>query len=47
MRAVITQEALKKLLEYDPDTGLFKWLVNPRNGSSVGDVAGHIELMAT
>jgi len=38
---MITQERLKELLSYDPETGLFVW-VKRRKGVTVGNVAGHI-----
>ena len=37
---MITQKTLKKNLRYNPDTGEFTRLTSPRNGISVGDVAG-------
>lgn len=36
----VTEEQLRKLLRYDPKTGLFTWLVANRN-CVVGAVAGH------
>lgn len=38
----MTQEELKKLLYYDPDTGIFTWLVQANNRFKVGSEAGTI-----
>lgn len=37
---VLTQEVLKKFLHYEPETGVFTWLVNIRNAVK-GAQAGH------
>lgn len=36
----LTQERLKTLLHYDPDTGIFSWLVNRRPNIRAGYTAG-------
>ena len=37
----LTQERLCEVLNYDPTSGEFKWLVS-RGGKSVGKIAGHV-----
>jgi len=39
---ILTQEYLKKILKYDPETGIFVWLISPAWRVKVGDIAGNI-----
>ena len=38
---IITQTELKEILNYNPDTGVFTWLVKPSSKVNVGDIAGY------
>lgn len=40
---MLTQERLKELLHYDQDTGVFTWLISPRNNVFIGSVAGRTD----
>lgn len=37
---MLTQERLKELLNYNPDTGIFTWLASSGNGTHAGAIAG-------
>lgn len=39
---MLTADNLKNVLIYDPETGLFEWLLKPSVGVNIGDVAGAI-----
>jgi hypothetical protein len=41
-RKNITQEELKALLSYEPETGLFRWKVKPNRRIMIGQIAGRI-----
>jgi HNH endonuclease len=41
--APLSQERLKEILHYNPDTGEWRWLVKPRDGMQIGDRAGHLD----
>lgn len=38
---MITQERLKELLHYNPDTGIFTWVAPPCKKLHAGDIAGY------
>ena len=38
---MLTADRLRKLLTYNPGTGIFRWKVDRNNRRSEGDIAGH------
>jgi hypothetical protein len=44
---MITQEELKKLVHYDPETGVFTRLTRPANRTKIGEIAGYKQIHHT
>ncbi len=38
----MTQDKLKEILNYDEETGIFKWKISNQSSIKVGDIAGHL-----
>lgn len=43
MAAPITVERLRELLDYHPETGVFRWKVSKSQGTAAGSAAGFVE----
>lgn len=39
---VVNVDRLKEVFTYDPETGIFRWKISPRNRTLPGDLAGHV-----
>jgi hypothetical protein len=39
----ISAKELRKLLSFDPATGIFRWKISPRHSVLAGKVAGHLK----
>lgn len=42
---MLTQERVKTLLDYDPETGVLRWKVDRNQYVKSGDEAGHLQIM--
>jgi hypothetical protein len=41
---MITQSELKKLLDYNLDTGIFTWKINRTKNAKIGSIAGYVDI---